>query len=88
MIAAICGCCSPKLQAFYGSLSDSTSKQDVALFAEMLSLPNSRSGLTMPLCVASPCSFARRVVMQYPNQLGVVTSGRGRQCDGASSLGQ
>ena len=46
---------------------------------------NSRSGLTMPLCVASPCSFARRVVMQYPNQLGVVTSGRGRQCDGASS---
>ena len=49
---------------------------------------NSRSGLTMPLCVASPCSFARRVVMQYPNQLGVVTSGRGRQCDGASSLGQ
>ena len=38
--------------------------------------------------VVSPCSFARRVVMQCPNQLGVVTSGGGRQCDGASSSGQ
>ena len=27
--------------------------------------------------VVSPCSFARRVVMQCPNQLGVVTSGGG-----------
>ena len=38
--------------------------------------------------VESDCSFARRVVMQYPSRLGVVTSGRGRQCDGGSSLGQ